>query len=543
MTKVAVAACGIVLVLLVVGILIVIQFEISLLDTFNAEYRDKTNASITANARELTDTLRQNVTFNAAIFAETVAIHLYNYDAEELQKSLVPFMNYPQIVVVNVLDEENEVFSTAWKDPEIRVGEALPEAISVEALLLVEVDSIRDDARLGRLQVFYTDAILHEKIEQTRQAAMTQVADFHDRSNVRLQRAILKQNLGIGGILLVLMLCLVFLLHLLVRTPLLKLSTVTHRLREFDLTVDVPAHNQDEAGRLLAAIKQLVDSFRDVVSQVQHSGIHVTSSATELSATAKQQEVIVTKQVDAVHAVVGSVQSIADISAQLLQTMNHVAAMSQEATVLVGSGQNDLGRMEEAMRQMEHASRTISGRLETINEKAENITNVVTTITKVADQTNLLSLNAAIEAEKAGEYGRGFTVVAVEIRRLADQTAVATLDIEQMVKDMQAAVSAGVMEMDKFVTEVRHSAEDVNSVGIQLAHIIEHVQALSPNFDQVNAGMEHQSESVGEITRAMQDIQQDMQTSKTSLHETYSAIEQLNEAARALHTKISRFTV
>ena len=80
---------------------------------------------------------------------------------------------------------------------------------------------------------------------------------------------------------------------------------------------------------------------------------------------------------------------------------------------------------------------------------------VVTTITKVADQTNLLSINAAIEAEKAGEYGRGFLVVAREIRRLADQTAVATLDIENMVRHMQDAVSAGVMQMDKFSDEVR----------------------------------------------------------------------------------------
>ena len=83
----------------------------------------------------------------------------------------------------------------------------------------------------------------------------------------------------------------------------------------------------------------------------------------------------------------------------------------------------------------------------------------MTTITKVADQTNLLSLNAAIEAEKAGEHGRGFAVVATEIRRLADQTAIASYDIEQLVKEMQSAVSAGVMGMDKFSEEVRGASK------------------------------------------------------------------------------------
>ena len=116
------------------------------------------------------------------------------------------------------------------------------------------------------------------------------------------------------------------------------------------------------------------------------------------------------------------------------------------------------------MKQLAESTASISAKLGMIREKAGNINVVVTTITKVADQTNLLSINAAIEAEKAGEYGRGFLVVAREIRRLADQTAVATLDIERMVRQMQDAVSAGVMEMDKFTDEVRSGVGQVTQI-------------------------------------------------------------------------------
>src|SRR6201999_4020148 len=112
-----------------------------------------------------------------------------------------------------------------------------------------------------------------------------------------------------------------------------------------------------------------------------------------------------------------------------------------------------------------------NAKLTVLSEKAGNINQVVTTITKVADQTNLLSLNAAIEAEKAGEYGRGFAVVATEIRRLADQTAVATYDIEQMVKEIQSAVATGVMGMDKFSQEVRRGVGEVQQVSWQPAQI------------------------------------------------------------------------
>ena len=181
--------------------------------------------------------------------------------------------------------------------------------------------------------------------------------------------------------------------------------------------------------------------------------------------------------------------------------------------------------------------------MQAINEKAENITTVVTTITRVADQTNLLSLNAAIEAEKAGEYGRGFTVVAREIRRLADQTAVATLDIEQMVQEMQSAVSDGVMEMDKFIADVRHSAEDVEAISLQLSRIIDQVQALLPNFDEVNVGMEHQSDNAQRIENSMTRLSAEMQETKESLHETFSVIEQLNDSSRILQKEVSRFNV
>jgi methyl-accepting chemotaxis protein WspA len=199
--------------------------------------------------------------------------------------------------------------------------------------------------------------------------------------------------------------------------------------------------------------------------------------------------------------------------------------------------------MEITMHRMKEATKSVSERLEIIHEKAETITNVVTTINKVSDQTNLLSLNASIEAEKAGEYGRGFSVVAREIRRLADQTAVATLDIDRMMQEMQGAVSSGIMEMDKFITEVQRSAEDVAKISMQLTLIIDQVQALSPNFDEVKTAISNQSENAQQIDREIVQVSEEMRQIKTSLHETYTSIAQLNEAAQGLHDEVSRFQV
>jgi methyl-accepting chemotaxis protein WspA len=193
------------------------------------------------------------------------------------------------------------------------------------------------------------------------------------------------------------------------------------------------------------------------------------------------------------------------------------------------------------MRQVMEAGGAVNAKLGVLNEKASNINQVVTTITKVADQTNLLSLNAAIEAEKAGEHGRGFAVVATEIRRLADQTAVASYDIEQLVKEMQSAVSAGVMGMDKFSEEVRRGVHEVEQVSEQLAQIIGQVQALTPQFETVNEGMQSQSIGAQQISEALVQLTESAQQTVDSLHQSSIVIDQLNSTSSDLRTSVSRF--
>lgn len=307
--------------------------------------------------------------------------------------------------------------------------------------------------------------------------------------------------------------------------------------------VDAQKPSNDETWQLLQAIKAMTQNLNSLVGQVQRSGIQVASSTKELSASAKQQEMTLNTQMDSMNNVQKSVEQISTITSNLVDTMHHVAVMSQETTGVANSGQTDLLRMADVMRHLGDVSTSISEKLESINHKAENITSVITLITKVADQTNLLSLNAAIEAEKAGEYGRGFSVVSREIRRLADQTAVAALDIEEMVKEMQTAVSAGVEEIDKFIVDVQNGVKNVGNIGERLAQIIQQVQALLPNFDHATTSMEQQSHNAQQINSTMVELGQDMRQTMNSLRESYLAIAQLDEAAKRLQDEVSCFEV
>jgi methyl-accepting chemotaxis protein WspA len=218
-----------------------------------------------------------------------------------------------------------------------------------------------------------------------------------------------------------------------------------------------------------------------------------------------------------------------------------VSENAAQTADLAVAGRAGLQGMESVMRDLDRATTSISEKLGTINERSQKITTVITTITKVADQTNILSINAAIEAEKAGEFGAGFLVIAREIRRLADQTASATLDIEQMVQQMQASVSSGVMEMDRFSDQVRRGVRDVVSAGSQLAEIIDRVNRSTESFAQVNESMQAQSEGAQQISEAMTSLSGNAHQTMQSVREFGTASMDLQSAIAVLRQAVARF--
>lgn len=299
----------------------------------------------------------------------------------------------------------------------------------------------------------------------------------------------------------------------------------------------------DETGHLLRAIAVMIRNLEALVGQVKHSSIMLVSSSTQIAASAKQQEATLNNLGTSTNEIAASVREISATSQDLVRTMTQVTSVAEQTAHLADSGRKGLDAMETQMRDLTGATHSISAKLAVINNKASNINRIMTTITKVADQTNLLSLNAAIEAEKAGEQGLGFGVVAREIRRLADQTAVATLDIEQMVNDMQAAVSAGVMEMDKFSDTMRRGVDETARIGKQLGEIIARVAELMPRFQSVQEGMQSQSQGAQQINEAMVQLIDSTRMNLESLREFNVATDAMNHAMRGLRDEIARFRV
>jgi methyl-accepting chemotaxis protein WspA len=310
-----------------------------------------------------------------------------------------------------------------------------------------------------------------------------------------------------------------------------------------DLTQRVRVDTSDEVGALGVLVNALIQRIHDLVVPIRVATTQLNATATQIAATAAEQDGTVQTFNAATTEVAASVRQIAATGTDLDCTMREVEERACEAATLADAGQAGLRQMAETMQQLSDATGPISAKLGTIREKANGINGVVTTITKVADQTNLLSINAAIEAEKAGEYGRGFLVVAREIRRLADQTAVATLDIENMVRLMQDAVSAGVMQMDKFSEEVRSGVGRVAEINGQTGQIITEVAGLSERFRSVNEGMHNQSVGAQQINEAMGSIADNVRQTSAALEELHKATHHLRGAIEQLNQEIASFKV
>ena len=393
------------------------------------------------------------------------------------------------------------------------------------------------ESRLQPLFVRHREGIL-----QAVNLAKQQIAEHEEEAMRALETGMIRALVTAGVVLAIV----TVIASLVLYSVLSAVRTVVDRMRaiaeaDADLSARLEVRSRDEVGELASWFNAFLDKIANLVTAVKKSSIQLTSTATEMTATSREQEATMNAFGASTNQIAAAVQEISATGTELVSSIQEVSRVAADSAQVASEGRSSLADMESTMSELAGSSESISGKLAAINEKANDINVVVATITKVADQTNLLSVNAAIESEKAGEYGRGFLVVAREIRRLADQTASATLDIEDTVSQMQSAVSAGVMEMDKFADQVRRSVETMTDVGSKLGRIIRQVEQMNQQFELVADGMASQSEGAAQINDAMGSLSSSVQQTVSSLHEFTSASDDLKRSVDGLKAEISKF--
>lgn len=310
---------------------------------------------------------------------------------------------------------------------------------------------------------------------------------------------------------------------------------------EGDLTRRLDAGSKDELGRISHMLNLFIEKLHAIISKMASATSRVSAAANQLEATAVQ---IATgaEQVAAQSGTVATAgEEMSATSSDIAQNCQLAAEGAKLASEAAVSGAKVVGETIAVMNNIAERVQNSARAVESLGSRSDQIGEIVGTIEDIADQTNLLALNAAIEAARAGEQGRGFAVVADEVRALAERTTRATREIGEMIKAIQKDTKGAVMAMDEGVVEVGKGSEKASNSGRALENILHQINAVTAQIQQVATAAEEQTATTSEISNNMQQITEVVSQTAHGAHESAGEATKLSQISSDLQQIVGQF--
>ena len=278
----------------------------------------------------------------------------------------------------------------------------------------------------------------------------------------------------------------------------------------------------------------------NVVDNIQSACMKIVSSANEILAASKQQQSTTTEQSNQMNEIQSTLNEAASTSAEISSTAQEISSFTKQTGEEAKAGSRLIKETTDKMLALKESNKNISDRLNILSEKIQGIGKMLTTILAVADQTNLLSLNAAIEAAKAGEQGKGFSVVAQEIRRLADQTAQSSKEISNLINEIQAASTSAIMTMEKSTQDTNSGTALVTDFSSRFASITEKVQTILPQIENISKTITEQATGNKEIVATINQMTEALQLTAASAKQLNQTVLDLTVIGQQLRGAVAR---
>ncbi len=323
--------------------------------------------------------------------------------------------------------------------------------------------------------------------------------------------------------------------------PVSVLVEANKKLANGDLTVAIISSSRDEIGQLADSSRIMVESLRDLISRVAETSGQIASASNQLRSTAEQIATAAEEVASQTSTVATASEEMAATSGDIAQNCSMAAETSRQSSDSATHGgsvvQETIAGMVKIAERVKNSALTV----ENLGARSEQIGQIIGTIEDIADQTNLLALNAAIEAARAGEQGRGFAVVADEVRALAERTSRATREIGEMIKGIQSETKAAVRVMEEGVVEVEKGAMSSQQSGKALSMILQQISEVTMQINQIATAAEEQTATTSEITMNVQQVTEVVHQTARGASETAAAAAQLNGNAEELQRLVGRF--
>ncbi len=326
-----------------------------------------------------------------------------------------------------------------------------------------------------------------------------------------------------------------------IKRPLAAGVEVANRIAEGDLTVAVMVNSTDETGQLMAAMKRMVENLRHLVGQTVDISAGIASASNQLHSTSEQIATGAEEVASQTGTVATASEEMAATSSDIARNCHEAADSAGQAANTTQSGFEIVKHTVDGIRIRGEHTRENARIIANLGQRSEQIGAIVGTIEDIADQTNLLALNAAIEAARAGEQGRGFAVVADEVRALAERTSKATKEISEMIRTIQQETNTAIHSMEEGVKGTELGAAEAAQLETSLQQILEQVNDVTMQVSQIATAAEEQTATTGEVTTNIQQITEVVQQTARGAEETATAAAQLAGQAQDLQNLVSRF--
>ncbi|MEM9418880.1 MAG: methyl-accepting chemotaxis protein [Planctomycetota bacterium] len=382
------------------------------------------------------------------------------------------------------------------------------------------------------------DGLIAEIAQQSTETAGAQVASLTARSNF-VQTMVISLSL----VTVIAAIGIAWFLRRSICPPLARTVEAAKRVAEGDLTARVDVRSNDEVGDLGRNFNEMADNIAKIIIEVNGTASEVAAAATEIAATSEQISAGMDEQSSQVTQISAAVE---EMSASVIEVARKSAAASNNAEQS-GQAASEGGEVVDqtigeinAIREAVDAS---SNSVAELGKRGEQIGEIIEVINDIADQTNLLALNAAIEAARAGEHGRGFAVVADEVRKLADRTTQATEEIGASIQAIQTETTSAVERMKTGSQQVESGVSKATDAGRSLTQIVSNAREVAGMIQSIAAATEEQSATSEEVARNVENIANVIQESNDGTRQAAIAAQQLSERAERLQGLVCKFKV